>query len=171
MVRWLRICVLVQGTQVWSWSGNIPHAMRQLSPWAETTEACTLEPTLCNEKPLRWEAHTPPCIGEQSPVTTTRESPGQQQRASTATNNSLVTKNHPNDQNSIPPYLEKSITVPCLILMLKSTHTYTLMRCGGEAWNTTKMAWDWTGQASTWISEYFKTDSLLCWVSGSKVLG
>ena len=44
----------------------------------------------------------------------------------------LKKKNHPKDQNSTPPYLEKAITIPCLILMLKSTHTYTLMYCGAE---------------------------------------
>ena len=32
-----------------SWSGKIPHAVEQLSPWATTTEPARLEPVLCNK--------------------------------------------------------------------------------------------------------------------------
>ena len=38
VAQWLRICLPMQGTQVRSWSGKIPHAMDQLSPCATTTE-------------------------------------------------------------------------------------------------------------------------------------
>ena len=87
---------------------------------------------LCNKRSPRNEKPTHPPASESSPQLPQLEKT-QAQRASPATYNSLVKKNHPNDQYSIPPYLEKSITVPRLILMLKSTHTYTLMHCGGEA--------------------------------------
>ena len=40
------------------WSGKIPHAAEQLSPWATTTEPARLEPLLCNKRG-RDEARAP----------------------------------------------------------------------------------------------------------------
>ena len=56
------------------WSGRIPHATEQLSPWAATTEPARLEPVLCNkrgrdsERPAHRDEEWPP-------LAATRESP------------------------------------------------------------------------------------------------
>ena len=56
------------------WSGRIPHAAEQLSPWATTTEPARLEPVLRNkrgrdsERPAHRDEEWPP-------LATTRESP------------------------------------------------------------------------------------------------
>ena len=48
------------------WSGKIPHAAEQLSPWATTTEPARLEPVLCNkrgrdgERPAHRDEEWPP---------------------------------------------------------------------------------------------------------------
>ena len=56
------------------WSGKIPHAAEQLSPWATTTEPARLEPVLCNKRGRDSErpAH---CDEEWPPLAATRESP------------------------------------------------------------------------------------------------
>ena len=44
VVRWLRICLAIQGTQVPlvpGWGTKIPHALEQLSPGATATKART----------------------------------------------------------------------------------------------------------------------------------
>ena len=56
------------------WSGKIPHAAEQLSPWATITEPARLEPVLSNkrgrdsERPTHRDEEWPP-------LATTRESP------------------------------------------------------------------------------------------------
>ena len=93
MVRGLRICELVQGTQV----GSLV--------WEHPTRHEAPEPVSCNhwslhsrpqalqqEKLLRGAAHTPHCIEEQSPVTTTRESLGTAAKSQHSHNNDLVKK-------------------------------------------------------------------------------
>ena len=50
VAQWLRICLLMQGTRVWAWSGKIPHAVEQLGPWATTAEPERLEPVLRNKR-------------------------------------------------------------------------------------------------------------------------
>ena len=56
------------------WSGRIPHAAEQLSPWATATEPARLEPVLCNkrgrdsERPAHRDEEWPP-------LSATRESP------------------------------------------------------------------------------------------------
>ena len=59
VVHWLRICLPVQGTWVQFLVQEDPTCVRQLSPWATTTEparhrACALQ----EEKPSQWEAWT-----------------------------------------------------------------------------------------------------------------
>ena len=56
------------------WSGKIPHAAKQLGPWATTTEPVRLEPVFCNkrgcdsERPMHRDEEWPP-------LAATRESP------------------------------------------------------------------------------------------------
>jgi len=80
VVQWLRICLVMQETQVPSLVlGDYTCPGGQLSLWATISEpllwslsatntepmCCkywsphTLEPMLCNKKPPQWEAHTP----------------------------------------------------------------------------------------------------------------
>ena len=56
------------------WSGKIPHAAEQLSPWATTAEPAHLEPVLRNRRGHDSErpAH---CDEEWPPLAATRESP------------------------------------------------------------------------------------------------
>ena len=53
----LRIQAAVPETPVQSWSGRIPHATEQLSPWATTTEPVPWGLALQLEKPAQ-QAHT-----------------------------------------------------------------------------------------------------------------
>ena len=56
------------------WSGKIPHAMKQLSPWATTTEPAHLEPVLRNKRG-RYSERPAHRDEEWPPLATTRESP------------------------------------------------------------------------------------------------
>ena len=65
MVQWLRICLAVQGTPVWSLIQEDPTCLRVINPGTTTTRqhsrACELQlrKPECPEKPLQWEAlHT-----------------------------------------------------------------------------------------------------------------
>ena len=81
MVQWLRICLLVQETGVQSlvWEGP-----RDLSPRATTTEACTLSPSLQQEKPLQQEAPAPQLESSPAPSLQLEKACLQQQKLSTA---------------------------------------------------------------------------------------
>ena len=57
VVQRLRIQAAVPETPVQSWSGRIPHATEQLSPWATTTEPVPWGLALQLEKPAQ-QAHT-----------------------------------------------------------------------------------------------------------------
>ena len=73
------------------WSGKHPLAAEQLSPYSTTIEPtccnywspCVLEPVLCIENRLQWEAHTPQ-LGSSPPLATTTEKRVQQGGPSTA---------------------------------------------------------------------------------------
>ena len=56
VVQGLRIQAAMPGTRVQSWSGKIPHATEQLSPWATTTKPALRGLGLQLEKPLQQEA-------------------------------------------------------------------------------------------------------------------
>ena len=64
------------------WSGRIPHALGQLSPFATTTEAWTQKPVICNKK-SHYSEKPEHQNEEWPPLTATRESLWQQ-RPSTA---------------------------------------------------------------------------------------
>ena len=56
VVQGLRIQAAMPGTRVQSWSGKIPHATEQLSPWATTIKPALRGLGLQLEKPLQQEA-------------------------------------------------------------------------------------------------------------------
>ena len=58
MVQGLRIQAAVPGALVQSWSGKIPHAAEQLSPWAMATEPVLRGLALQLKKPLQQAART-----------------------------------------------------------------------------------------------------------------
>ena len=58
MVQGLRIQAAVPGALVQSWSGKIPHAAEQLSPWAMATEHVLRGLALQLKKPLQQAART-----------------------------------------------------------------------------------------------------------------
>ena len=58
MVQGLRIQAAVPGALVQSWSGKIPHATEQLSPWATATEPVLRGLALQLKKPLQQAART-----------------------------------------------------------------------------------------------------------------
>ena len=63
-----------RGHGVEPWSGKIPHAAEQLSPWATTTEPARLEPVLCNKRGC--DSERPAHRDEEWPLlAATRESP------------------------------------------------------------------------------------------------
>ena len=92
MVQWLRIhlpglpwwrsgwesACQCRGHGFGPWSGKIPHAAEQLSPWATTTEPACLEPVLRNgrgcdsERPAHRDEEWPPLAttGESPPTET-----------------------------------------------------------------------------------------------------
>ena len=80
--QWLRIRLPMQGTRFETWSGKIPHAAEQLSPWATTTEPA------CHS--YYWSSHA------WSPCSATREATAMRSRA-------LATKSSPRS-----PQLEKA---------------------------------------------------------------
>ena len=60
VVQWLRICLPVQGTQVWSLVCEDPTCHRATKPeshshWSPCSGACALQ----GEKPPQWGGHTP----------------------------------------------------------------------------------------------------------------
>ena len=52
-VQRLKLHLAMQGTQVLSWSGKIPHAAEQLSPCATTTELTLQSPRVATTEPVR----------------------------------------------------------------------------------------------------------------------
>ena len=48
--QWLRILLPMQGHEFDPWSRKIPHATRQLSPWASAAGPMCLESELCNKR-------------------------------------------------------------------------------------------------------------------------
>ena len=73
MAQWLGISLPMQGTQFQPFSGRIPRAAEQLSPWATTAE-----PALWGPRATTTEAGAPRAYAPQwgvAPVVATRESP------------------------------------------------------------------------------------------------
>ena len=74
MVHWLRICLPMQRTWGRPWSGKIPHAAGQRSPWTQLLKPACLEPELSNKRSHHTEKSML-CNEEQPPLAATRDSP------------------------------------------------------------------------------------------------
>ena len=55
VVQWLRICLAMQGTLVWSLIWEDSTCLRATKPVCYNYQAHTLAPVLCNKKPLQWK--------------------------------------------------------------------------------------------------------------------
>ena len=83
VAQWLRICLPMQETRVWSLVREDPMCCWTTKSMCHNYWAGTLEPVLCNKRSCHNEK---PCTEtrEQPVIATTREEPVQQQRPSTA---------------------------------------------------------------------------------------
>ena len=66
VVQWWRICLPMQGTWVWSWSGKIPHAMRQWNQLTTITEPVLSSPRSPVTEPMHRRAHA---LQQEGPTT------------------------------------------------------------------------------------------------------
>ena len=88
VVQWLKICLPMQGTWVWPWTGKFQHAPVQLGPWTTTAEpglysqSARLEPMLhdkrshCNRSQMTTLEISPRKKWQPTPVFLPRESQG-----------------------------------------------------------------------------------------------
>ena len=84
VVHWLRICLPVQGTWVRFLVQEDPTCLRQMSPWATTTEpACHRACALQQEEPSQWAAWALR-LESSPPLPRLDKAQGQQRRPTTA---------------------------------------------------------------------------------------